>query len=74
MVTAVSPAISCVSRVSRYVDRHDRELDPLVATRAITGMISFRWTWAHRLEPEAERRLVDQMSRIAMRTLEADQH
>jgi AcrR family transcriptional regulator len=46
--------------------------DPLIATRAITGMISFMWTWAHRLEPEAERRLVDQMSRIAMRTLEAD--
>jgi AcrR family transcriptional regulator len=48
--------------------------DPLVATRAITGMISFMWTWAHRLEPPAERRLVDQMSRIAMRTLEADRH
>lgn len=48
--------------------------DPLIATRAITGMISFMWTWAHRLEPEAERRLVDQMSRIAMRTLEADRH
>jgi AcrR family transcriptional regulator len=46
--------------------------DPLIATRAITGMISFMWTWAHRLEPEAERRLVDQLSRIAMRTLEAD--
>ncbi len=46
--------------------------DPLVATRAITGMISFMWTWAPRLEPVAERRLVDQMSRIAMRTLEAD--
>jgi AcrR family transcriptional regulator len=46
--------------------------DPLVATRAITGMISFMWTWAHNVEPETERRLVDQMSRIAMRTLEAD--
>lgn len=48
--------------------------DPLVATRAITGMISFMWTWAHSLEPKAERRLVDQMSRIAMRTLEVDRH
>jgi len=48
--------------------------DPLIATRAITGMISFMWTWAHRVDPAAERRLVDQMSRIAMRTLQADRH
>lgn len=45
--------------------------DPLVATRAITGMISFMWTWAHRLDAGVAARLADQMSQIAMRTLRA---
>ena len=45
--------------------------DPLVATRAITGMISFMWTWAHRLDAEVAARLANQMSQIAMRTLHA---
>jgi AcrR family transcriptional regulator len=44
--------------------------DPLVATRAITGMISFMWTWAHRLDPKAGAALAGQVARIAMRTLE----
>jgi len=45
--------------------------DPLIATRAITGMISFMWTWAHRLDAEVAARLANQMSQIAMRTLHA---
>jgi len=45
--------------------------DPLVATRAITGMISFMWTWAHHLDSTAGTTLAKQMTRIAMRTLRA---
>lgn len=45
--------------------------DPLVATRAITGMISFMWTWAHNLDSDAAATLANQMTRIAMRTLQA---
>jgi AcrR family transcriptional regulator len=40
--------------------------DPLVATRAITGMISFMWTWAHHLDSNASAVLAKQMTRIAL--------
>ena len=46
--------------------------DPLVATRAITGMISFMWTWAQHLDSNAGATLANQMTRIAMRTLQVD--
>ncbi len=43
--------------------------DPLVATRAITGMISFMWSWAHHLDSKGSADLAKQITRIAMRRL-----
>ena len=45
--------------------------DPLTAARAITGMISYMWTWAHTTDPAERERLVADMTRIALRSLDA---
>ena len=61
-------------RVSDLIDRGCREGvfvagDPLIAARAITGMISFMWTWAHPDDPAGRAGLVEQMTQIALRAL-----
>ncbi|MFM9376807.1 TetR/AcrR family transcriptional regulator [Gordonia sp. VNK21] len=45
--------------------------DPLTSARAITGMLSFMWTWANPATPDERNRLVDQMSTIALRIVGA---
>ncbi|MDJ0105194.1 TetR family transcriptional regulator [Rhodococcus sp. IEGM 1241] len=46
-----------------------RDDDPMVSARAITGMISFMWTWAHPSSPQARATLVEQMIRISLRSV-----
>ncbi|MDM7490893.1 TetR/AcrR family transcriptional regulator [Rhodococcus sp. CSLK01-03] len=46
--------------------------DPLTSARAITGMISFMWTWAHPDDQDARALLVDRMANIALRSLGID--
>jgi AcrR family transcriptional regulator len=56
--------------VQRGAEEGEFEIeDPLLATRAITGMISFVCTWVRDLEAPARDRLAKQMTDIAMRTL-----
>jgi TetR/AcrR family transcriptional regulator, cholesterol catabolism regulator len=43
--------------------------DPLIAARAVTGMISFMWTWAHPGDPASRTALIEQMPQIALRAL-----
>jgi AcrR family transcriptional regulator len=61
-------------RVSELIQRGCREKmfvadDPLIAARAVTGMISFMWTWAHPDDPASRTGLIEQMTRIAVRAL-----
>lgn len=61
-------------RVSELIDRGCREgvfvaEDPLIAARAVTGMISFMWTWAHPDDPAGRAGLVEHMTQIALRAL-----
>jgi TetR/AcrR family transcriptional regulator, cholesterol catabolism regulator len=61
-------------RVRDLIDRGCREGvfvagDPLIAARAVTGMISFMWTWAHPDDPAGRAGLVEQMTQIALRAL-----
>ncbi len=43
--------------------------DPLIAARAVTGMISFMWTWAHPEDLATRAALVEQMTQVALRAL-----
>ncbi|PXW99893.1 TetR/AcrR family transcriptional regulator [Mycolicibacterium moriokaense] len=61
-------------RVCELIDRGCREgvfvaEDPLIAARAVTGMISFMWTWAHPDDPAGRAGLVEHMTQIALRAL-----
>lgn len=61
-------------RVSELIKRGRKEKvfvadDPLIAARAVTGMISFMWTWAHPDDPASRAGLVEQMTQIALRAL-----
>jgi AcrR family transcriptional regulator len=61
-------------RVSDLIKRGCKEKvfvadDPLIAARAVTGMISFMWTWAHPDDPASRISLVEQMTQIALRAL-----
>jgi AcrR family transcriptional regulator len=61
-------------RVSELIERGRREgafvaEDPLIAARAVTGMISFMWTWAHPEDPASRATLVKQVTQIALRAL-----
>lgn len=47
--------------------------DPLTAAHAVTGMISFMWTWAHPADPTQRATLVDQMTSVALRALGVNQ-
>jgi TetR/AcrR family transcriptional regulator, cholesterol catabolism regulator len=65
-------------RVSELIQRGCREKmfvadDPLIAARAVTGMISFMWTWAHPDDPASRTGLIEQMTRIALRALGVDE-
>jgi hypothetical protein len=41
--------------------------DPLIAARAVNGMLSFMWTWAHPDVPASRAALIEQMTQIALR-------
>ncbi len=61
-------------RVSELIDRGCGEGvfvagDRLIAARAVTGMISFMWTWAHPDDPASRAGLIEQMTQIALRAL-----
>jgi AcrR family transcriptional regulator len=61
-------------RVSHVVARGQRSgdfiaSDPLIAARAVTGMISFMWTWAHPTTGAERDLLIEQMVQIALRSL-----
>jgi AcrR family transcriptional regulator len=61
-------------RVSELIDRGCGEGvfvagDRLIAARAVTGMISFMWTWAHPDDPAGRADLIEQMTQIAVRAL-----
>ena len=43
--------------------------DSLIAARAVNGMISFMWTWAHPDDPASRAALIEQMTQIALRAL-----
>lgn len=61
-------------RVSELIEKGGREGvfvagDPLITARAVTGMISFMWTWAHPDDPGSRAALIEQMTQTALRAL-----
>jgi AcrR family transcriptional regulator len=65
-------------RVSKLIELGRKQkvfvaTDPLIAARAVTGMISFMWTWAHPGDAASRTALIEQMPQIALRALGVEQ-